>query len=41
MVWMLQVSGFIIDIRNAPVELQRAAVEKGLIPNVRAEGDEG
>src|SRR5574338_935258 len=41
MVWMLQVSGFIIDIRNAPVELQRAAFEKGLIPNVRAERDEG
>jgi hypothetical protein len=34
---MLQVNGFMIDIRNAPLELQRLASEKGLIPFVPAE----
>jgi len=34
MVWLLQVNGLMIDIRRAPVELQRVAFEKGLIPFV-------
>jgi hypothetical protein len=37
LVWMLQVNGFMVDIRNAPLELQRLAYEKGLIPFVPAE----
>lgn len=37
MVWMLQVNGLMIDIRQAPVELQRYAYEKGLIPFIPAE----
>ena len=37
LVWMLQVNGFMIDIRDASVELQRAAYAKGLIPFVPAE----
>lgn len=37
MVWLLQVNGVAIDIRYAPVELQRLAFEKGLIPYVPAE----
>lgn len=37
LVWMLQVNGLMIDIREAPVELQRLAYEKGLIPFVPAE----
>lgn len=32
MAWMIQVNGFIIDARHAPVEIQRAAAERGLIP---------
>ncbi len=32
MVWMLEVDGLMIDIRQAPVALQRLAYEKGLIP---------
>ena len=32
MVWMLQVNGLIVDIRQAPLELQQVAYEKGLIP---------
>jgi hypothetical protein len=34
---MLQVNGFMIDIRDAPIELQRAAYAKGLIPFMPAE----
>ncbi len=32
MVWMLQINGITIDIRDAPVELQKLPYEKGLIP---------
>lgn len=39
LVWMVQVNGLVIDIRHAPVELQRLAFEKGLIPYVPAECD--
>ena len=39
-VWMLQVNGFIIDIRSAPVEVQRLAFNKGLIPFIPAEQPE-
>jgi Domain of unknown function (DUF6398) len=35
-VWMLTVNGFIMDIRDAPVEAQIVAYEKGLIPYVPA-----
>ena len=31
-VWMLEVNGFLMDIRNAPRELQEVAFAKGLIP---------
>ena len=41
LVWMLQVNGFMIDIRDAPVEVQRMAFEKGLIPFVPAERGSG
>jgi len=37
MVWMLQVNGVVIDIRHAPLELQRLAFAKGLIPFIPAE----
>jgi hypothetical protein len=37
MVWLLQVNGLMIDIRTAPLELQRVAYEKGLIPFIPAE----
>lgn len=36
LVWMLQVDGLMIDIRQAPAELQRLAYEKGLIPFIPA-----
>ena len=37
MIWMLEVNGFIMDIRNCPLEAQEIAFEKGLIPYVPAE----
>ena len=37
LVWMLEVNGFLIDIRMAPREAQVAAYEKGLIPYVPAD----
>ena len=36
MLWMLQVNGLIVDIRQAPLELQQQAFEKGLIPFIPA-----
>jgi hypothetical protein len=37
LVWMLQVNGLMIDVRRAPIEIQRLAYERGLIPFVPAE----
>ncbi len=37
MVWMLQVNGFIMDVRDAPREVQEMAFHKGLIPYVPAD----
>ncbi|MBI4672805.1 MAG: hypothetical protein HY741_14190 [Chloroflexi bacterium] len=36
MAWMLQVNGFIVDVRYAPIEVQQIAYEKGLIPYIPA-----
>jgi len=36
-VWMLQVNGFLRDIRHAPREVQEIAFNKGLIPYVPAD----
>lgn len=39
--WMIMADGLIVDARYAPVEIQRIAYKKGLIPYVYAErGDE-
>ena len=37
MVWMLQVNGFMVDVRHAPREVQEIAFNKGLIPYVPAD----
>jgi hypothetical protein len=37
LVWMLEVNGFLIDIRDAPREAQEIAFEKGLIPYIPAD----
>jgi hypothetical protein len=39
-VWMLEVNGFLMDIRNAPRELQEVAFEKGLTPYIPADREE-
>lgn len=31
LVWMLEVNGFAVDIRNAPLELQEEAFRRGLL----------
>ncbi len=36
-VWILEVNGFLMDIRNTPRELQEAAFAKGLIPYIPAD----
>jgi hypothetical protein len=37
MVWMLQVNGFMVDVRHAPREVQEIAFKKGLIPYIPAD----
>jgi hypothetical protein len=34
LVWLVKVNGFIIDIRNAPLELQLEALNAGVIPYI-------
>jgi len=34
LIWMLEVNGFIIDVRHAPREIQEEAFRKGLIPYI-------
>ncbi len=34
---MLEVNGFIMDVRHAPREVQEMAFEKGLIPYIPAD----
>jgi hypothetical protein len=37
LVWMVQVNGFVVDIRHCPREAQEAAFAKGLIPYIPAD----
>ena len=39
LVWMIELNGFIVDIRDAPRETQAAAYEAGLIPYIPADRD--
>ena len=41
MVWMLQVNGFMVDIRHAPRAVQEIAFNKGLIPYIPADRQQG
>jgi hypothetical protein len=41
MVWMLQVNGFLMDIRQAPRKVQEVAFQKGLIPYIPADRQKG
>lgn len=37
LIWMLEVNGFLMDIRQAPREAQVVAYEQGLIPYIPAD----
>ena len=39
MVWMLEVNGFMMDARIAPLEIQQAAFEQGLIPYIPTDSE--
>src|ERR1700730_11597987 len=41
MVWMLQVHGFMVDVRHTPREVQEIAFNKGLIPYIPADRQQG
>lgn len=41
LVWMLQVNGFMVDVRHAPREVQEIAFNKGLIPYIPADREQG
>jgi hypothetical protein len=40
LVWMLEVNGFIVDVRTMPREVQEIAYRKGLIPFIPADRQE-
>ena len=37
LIWMLEVNGLLMDIRDAPREAQEIAYEKGMIPYIPAD----
>jgi hypothetical protein len=37
LVWMAEVNGFLVDLRDMPREVQEIAFEKGLIPYIPAD----
>ena len=41
LVWMLNVNGLMMDIRHAPREAQEIAFQKGLIPYIPADRQQG
>lgn len=41
MAWFIQVNGIVVDARHAPVDLQREAFARGLIPYVPADRQAG
>jgi len=40
MIWMVTINGLIVDIRDMPLEIQRQAFEKGIIPYVPGEREQ-
>lgn len=39
-IWLVQLNGFIVDIRDMPLEIQQLAVEKGIIPFLPGDQDD-
>jgi len=40
MIWMVKVDGFIVDVRDMPLEIQKQAFEMGIIPYIPGERPE-
>ena len=36
MIWMLEVNGFLVDVRHMPLEVQQIAFDQGMIPYIPA-----
>jgi hypothetical protein len=41
LVWMAEVNGFLVDLRDLPREVQQIAFDKGLIPYIPADQEKG
>jgi hypothetical protein len=41
LVWMAEVNGFLVDLRDMPREVQQIAFEKGMIPYIPADQEQG
>lgn len=41
LVWMIEVNGFIVDVRHAPRETQEVAFERGIIPYIPSDRNPG
>jgi hypothetical protein len=39
LVWMVEINGLLVDLRNLPREVQALAHEKGMIPYIPADQD--
>ena len=37
LVWMAEVNGFLVDMRDMPREVQQIAFDKGMIPHISAD----
>ena len=41
LIWMAEVNGMLVDLRDMPREVQQIAFDKGMIPYVPADRDDG
>ncbi len=41
LVWMAEVNGFLVDLRDMPREVQQIAFERGMIPYIPADQEQG
>jgi Domain of unknown function (DUF6398) len=41
LVWMAEVNGFLVDLRDMPREVQQIAFDKGMIPFIPADQEQG
>ena len=41
LVWLAEVNGFLVDLRDMPREVQQVAFDKGMIPYITADQEKG